>query len=188
MPLPLVIILTGLPATGKTTLGKRLAPMLGLPCLHKDGIKELLFERFGAEDREESRRLGRACYDLLYYFAEIQLAVGRSLMMESNFDPRYATQEFLRLKTLHPFEPFQILCKTDGDTLLRRFHERAVSGERHPAHMDHIVATEDRSHLLQGRLDPLEIGGTLLEVDTTDFATLDLDALAEAIRARLPRA
>lgn len=41
---PLIILITGLPCTGKTTLGYKLAKRYSLPFVHKDGIKELLFE------------------------------------------------------------------------------------------------------------------------------------------------
>jgi adenylate kinase family enzyme len=38
-PLPLVLIVTGPPASGKTTLAGRLATVLGLPLLCKDTVK-----------------------------------------------------------------------------------------------------------------------------------------------------
>ena len=48
---PLIIIL-GPPATGKTTLGRRLAADLRLPFLGRDDFKERLFDRLGCRDRE----------------------------------------------------------------------------------------------------------------------------------------
>ncbi len=41
---PLVIIVNGLPGTGKTTLAKRLAADVHLPVLHRDGIYETLYD------------------------------------------------------------------------------------------------------------------------------------------------
>jgi hypothetical protein len=35
--------------------------------------------------------------------------------------------------------------------------------------------------LRQGRAEPLEIGGTLVEVDTTDFAHVDYDMLLASL-------
>ncbi|MFZ4462043.1 MAG: AAA family ATPase [Patescibacteria group bacterium] len=40
----LLIIITGLPCTGKTTLGRKLAEELRLPFVSKDDFKELLFD------------------------------------------------------------------------------------------------------------------------------------------------
>jgi shikimate kinase len=42
-----LIIVTGAPAAGKTTVGRRLAEAFGLPFIYKDGIKEIwTFWRF----------------------------------------------------------------------------------------------------------------------------------------------
>ena len=46
---PLVLIISGPPCTGKTTLARRLATDLGLPLMCKDTIKEVLFERLCAQ-------------------------------------------------------------------------------------------------------------------------------------------
>src|SRR5438046_2407448 len=94
---PRLIIVTGLPATGKTTLARRLAADLALPLVTKDDIKERLFDRLGWRDRAWSRLLGQATYDLLYYFSELLLAGGRSFVVESNFHPDEATPRFRAL-------------------------------------------------------------------------------------------
>ena len=74
---PLLVIVTGPPCTGKTTLARRLAADLGLPLMSKDTIKETLFEVLGVPDRAGSKRLGGASMELLYTFIEAQLAAGQ---------------------------------------------------------------------------------------------------------------
>ena len=39
-----LIIICGLPGSGKTTLASELSKQTGIVCLHKDSIKEKLFE------------------------------------------------------------------------------------------------------------------------------------------------
>jgi predicted kinase len=179
---PLVVIVSGPPCTGKTTLGKYVAAELGLPFINKDGIKERLFDTLGWSDRQWSRKLGVASYALLYYFIEAQVAVGRSFVVESNFDPVSATAQFLELKSRHDFEPVQVMCRTQGEELFARFRERAESGQRHPGHVDRQSYEEIRPVLLEGRLEPLGIGGTVIEVDTTDFGAVDCDKVVSTIR------
>ena len=48
MSKPLLFVITGRPATGKTTLARRLAVDLRLPLIHKDGLKESLYDALGA--------------------------------------------------------------------------------------------------------------------------------------------
>jgi predicted kinase len=182
MSQPLLVIVSGLPCSGKTTLARRLAKELALPLIAKDDIKESLFDSLGWSDREWSKRLGRATYPLLFYFVETQLSAGRSLIVESNFDPHFATETFLALRRKFLFEPFQIQRQADGPVLVERFKERAESGARHPGHVDHLTYDEMRQVLLNGKYDKLDIGGTVVEIDTTGFQRIDYTGLVRAIR------
>jgi hypothetical protein len=83
------------------------------------------------------------------------------------------------------FEPFQIQCQADGQALVDRFEKRSESGARHPGHVDHLNYEELRQVLLNGKCEKLDIGGTVVEVDTTDFRKIDYTGLVTAIRLRL---
>ncbi len=185
MTKPLVIIISGPPCTGKTHLGLRIAREFSLPFINKDGIKERLFDGLGWKDAAWSKQLSHASYRILYYFMESLLAAGCSLIVESNFDPAQATAEFLALKRKHEFEPFQIQCIADGEVLIQRFKARAEAGERHPGHADHLIYEGLKATLRRGRLGHLDIGGRIIEVDTTDFSAIRYDTLFAAIRAAI---
>jgi predicted kinase len=186
-PTPLIIIL-GPPATGKTTLGRRLAADLRLPFLGRDDFKERLFDRLGWRDREWSRQLGMASWDLLWHAVECQLAAGKAAIAESNFNGPIATARVRELAARYDFAPVQINCVTAGAVLVERHRRRAESGERHPGHVDTLesVRAELRDTLLRGRYEPLAIGGRTIELDTTDFAAVDYDALLATLREELP--
>lgn len=178
---PVVIIVSGPPASGKTTLALRLAVDLGLPCFCKDHIKEALFETLGWADRDWCRKLGAAATELLYVSADAELRAGRSFVIESNFHTEFAIPRFLALREKYLFVPVQIQCRTDGPTLLARYEARAVSGSRHPFHFDRENVADLAPSLLNGRYDDLEIGGIVLHVDTTDFARLDYRGILLAV-------
>jgi adenylate kinase family enzyme len=61
----LIVVVTGPPAAGKTTIARGLVEHLGLPLFEKDAIKELLYETIGAGDRDRSREIGFAAFALL---------------------------------------------------------------------------------------------------------------------------
>ena len=181
-PGPLAVIVTGLPATGKTSIARRIARVHSLPLLTKDEVKEILFERLGWGEREWSRRLGRASSAILLQFLRAHVAAGLPCIIESNFPPE-AAPELLALLREQPFRPFQVVCRTRGDELYRRF--RARTGRRHPGHGDEQLLEELKPQLLAARYEPLAIGGVLWELDTTDWQNLDLPSLHGAIKAAM---
>ncbi|HEY7020438.1 MAG TPA: ATP-binding protein [Ktedonobacterales bacterium] len=182
---PPLVIVTGPPASGKTTLGRMLAKRLRMPFLYKDGIKETLFDTLDWSDREWSRKLGVATYALLFHLLEMELAAGRSLVVESNFDAERSGPSFLVLRERYGFHPVQVCCVADGAVLLERFRSRAATNERHPGHVETPNMAEFESILLRGRLDPLPLGGSVIEVDTTEFAQVDVEAITREVLTKL---
>ena len=65
-PAKTIILVTGLPAAGKTTVSQALSEALTLPLLSKDAIKESLFDVLGVRDREWSLQLGAAANSVLW--------------------------------------------------------------------------------------------------------------------------
>ena len=70
---PVVVMISGAPATGKTHLARLLADSLPVVVLEKDAIKETLFDTLGQDDREWSRMLGTAAFALLRDLVESHL-------------------------------------------------------------------------------------------------------------------
>ena len=179
-------IVTGPPGAGKSRLAEYLARELCLPLISKDGIKEILFDTLGWHDREWSKKLGHASFELMFHILESHLEAQNPLIMETAFIPEFHTARFLELKERYDFGFIQVYCTADDAILFERFRARATSGERHPGHVDHL-ATEKRfvETLRAGRWDILDIGGSLLRVDTTDWTEVDRESLAEAVTAIL---
>ena len=182
MTSPLLVLITGAPCTGKTTIAQHLANEFHLPFIHKDGIKERLFDRLGwKDDRQWSKLLSLASYDLLYYFIDAQLKTGHSLVAEANFKAGIDRQQILDLQTRYTFIPFQIFCYADPQILIQRFVERGNSAERHQGHIDQIMVADIRTSLLMNEYRPLEVGGQLLEIDTTELFSLDYTPVTTAL-------
>ncbi|MCX6766649.1 MAG: AAA family ATPase [Candidatus Moranbacteria bacterium] len=181
----LIIIVTGLPGSGKTTLSKKLSEKLSLPVINKDAMKELLFDSLGWKDREWSKKLGMATFGLLYYIMEAQMMAGKTFIVESNFKHEFDSKKFLALKKKYNFFPIQIVCEAKGEIIFRRFKKRHESGNRHPGHRDEIVCEEYRDDLLKGSYQPLKIGGKIIKADTTSFQSADVNKLIKEISLAL---
>jgi predicted kinase len=184
---PLLVIVTGLPCTGKTALAHCLAEAVPLPIIAKDDIKESLFDSLGWSDRAWSIKLGRAAVLLLYQVVETNLRADVPVIAETYFHPDLAQADFLAIQARTPFRPFVIECVADGEVLWQRWQRRLANGERHPGHVDDTTSAEAvRAVLLQGREAPrLNIGDLTRVIDTTDFSSIPFKALVDEIQANL---
>jgi len=182
---PTIIIVTGRPAAGKSTLAKWLSQELKLPLVSKDSIREELFDRLGWKDRKWAQELGKASVDMMFYFAKAELEVGHSLIMDNSFYPALSNPRFQSLREKYKAESIQIVCDSDRETLFQRFKLRATSGNRHPGHGDQDVLEELYAHLADTSSQILEIGGPVIAVDTTDFSKIDYPEILKRIKSLL---
>ncbi len=179
---PLLIIVSGLPASGKTTLARRLAEDLRLPLIGRDEIKERLFDSLGWNDRATSQRLGAASWALLYWALDMQLSAGKSCIVDSNFAPERDAAAIVRLRKRFSFRAIELHCHADGSVLVERFIARVQSGERHAGHVDYLTIDEVRDQLLQSRSNPMSVADEVLSIDTTNPTYFDYDAIEEQVR------
>ncbi|HEY4210413.1 MAG TPA: AAA family ATPase [Steroidobacteraceae bacterium] len=143
-----LIAITGLPASGKSTLARELARRLGAPVLAKDWIKEPLLEVLGPGDRSHSRRLSDASFAVLFGLARQMLAHLASdapapracaqptvLILEGNFRRGEHEAPFNRLLS-QGARLVQIECRVDESVRLERLRRRAGDPARHSGHRD----------------------------------------------------
>jgi predicted kinase len=185
---PVLIIVNGLPGTGKTTLARRLAADIRLPVFSRDGMYETLYDALECHNNGLPPLLGSATFTLLYSVASSVLAAGQPVIVEGFFGrPALRTAEFLQVQRTYDFEPLQILCRADGAVLLERFLARAGTVERHVGHRDRDLEwlEQNKEQLLQGHLPPLAIDGQLVEIDTTTPHSFDYADLLQRVHAAL---
>jgi predicted kinase len=187
---PLLIIITGAPATGKTTIAKHIAESCCLPLIVKDEMKEVLFDTIGHDipgwDPDAwQKKLGVGSIELIYFLSEQLLKANVSHILESNFVPQFATPQFERLKKQYSPHIMQLYCEAQPATIMERFKHRAESGDRHPGHADHTYYDELKQSLTNKKFSPLEIDCECITIDTTDFATVDLPALTQRVKKYL---
>jgi predicted kinase len=160
---PLLVVVTGPPASGKSSIARELAEELRIPFLSKDELKERLYEEIGSGEELEDA-IERSATAILYSVARSNLAVGVDVLVESNFDRESDTAPLRELGA----RIVQVHCGGDTNALVRHFAERSASGDRHPGHDDEPAdAAELRRKIESGLWDPLELPGELIRVDAS---------------------
>jgi predicted kinase len=189
LTVPALIVVTGAPGSGKSTIAAPLAEYLRLPLIAKDELKEALWDNVGAGGKEQFDAYGRASYPLMHLIAKLVLRAGCSAVLEGNVSPDWAAEELGRLQAETPFRFVQVLCVADPETCLARYRERAESDRRHPMH---AVGGEESDAGVERRLReglwerPIPLKGALFRVDTN--RPVDVDALADEIASVLTAA
>jgi predicted kinase len=176
-----IVLVTGPPASGKTTLAGPLADALHFTHLAKDEIKESLFTTLKgrAGDARFSRRLSTAATDLLWVLAPHFQGV----VLEANFRTQ-RPEERAKLSALLS-DPgaslVEVHCRLPLEMAARRFSERARNQRHHPAH----VLKEMSPEQLAEYAEPFALT-PVIEVDTTQ--PIDIPSLANQITVILSEA
>jgi predicted kinase len=170
---PPFVVVSGLAASGKTSVAEPLARALGVRFIAKDAIKEALFDAVGVGDRAWSRTLSRAA-DI----AMVRVAQDCDAAVLDNFWYAETVEELLAPL---PRPIVEVFCRCDPRVAVARFRART----RHPGFADAEPSEEllpvflDRSEKL-----PLRTLGPVVEVDTEQ--PVDIDPLAASVLAAVP--
>jgi predicted kinase len=163
---PRLVVVTGPPGAGKTTIAAALRERLGMPLIAKDTLKELLGGAFGIEDRARSQQLGGVVFELIALIIKELLEQGVSVIAEGNF-----TRRSTLFSGLPPAQIVQVYVTASPDTLRERMLGRDT--HRHPVHYDREASDEVSARAAAGEWPALPIGGRLIEIDTTTWPDLN---------------
>ena len=186
---PTLILVAGLPGTGKTHLSRLIADHVGnceQVCL--DQIKERLWDQVGFQGPQEKAAIDQRA--LKVFFQEVGAAMGRSRVVLSDYP--FSSKQGPALAALcarHGFTPLTVRLVADLDVLYERQRLRDLNSSRHLGHIltsyrpgDQLTERQEADGLLtreelRRRCTTRGYGsfalGEVLEVDMSDFDAVD---------------
>ncbi len=188
------ILVTGIPAAGKSTMAEFLAEYLGLPVISKDKIKELLYDTIGFCSREEKVMLGLAGMNIMYYMAEQLMKRGQSFILENNFE-NVSKEGLVAILEKYSYKAITVTLTGDYEKIYQRFLKRNDSPDRHRGHVvndcypekmqNNFVASIPYESFVNGivnrGMDRFVANGPHIILDTTDFTRIDKERLLQQI-------
>ncbi|MFE6969347.1 AAA family ATPase [Isoptericola sp. NPDC057653] len=169
-----VVLVNGLPGSGKTTLAAPLAARLGTPLLAKDALKEALAD---AVEPAAYPGVGIAAAEALWRLAAAPLP--RVVIESWWFRPRDLDHALRGLATAGADAVVEVWCDVPPDVARERFEARAAA--RHPVHADGRDLAADWARWAEHGA-PLALG-PVLRVDTG--GPVDVTLLAHRVAAVL---
>lgn len=186
-----VVLVNGLPGSGKTSIAWRIARELGIPSWSKDAVKETLYDGVDDELRTAftstgpGASIGRAASGLLWRLLADSPTGG---VIDNNLrqtDLPYVL-DGLRRAEVSPERVLQVWCDVDPAVARDRSLGRREVGQRHPIHGSLDAEHAVWASLGEGDTSPLPVG-EVIRVDTSEPVTdRQITRIALAARALAP--
>lgn len=166
-----LVVVTGVPGAGKTTLGAAVAEALGAPFLSLDTIKETLYS--SSPDGRTPHELRQAAEARL---ADELAATTGTVVVDIWIAPERDTDRVVDLLSRGQTSIVELLCRVPAEIAVGRYADRPRSGPHSPAD----DATLRRIRDAAAHIEPLPIG-RCIEVDTS--RPVDVGALIDRLPA-----
>jgi predicted kinase len=159
----MLVIMAGLPGTGKSTLSAELARRLRGARIDKDFVRAALF---APEDIEYSDEQDDFCVDVMLLAAEYLLGKNpqRVVFLDGRtFTRRYQRKRVVAFAEQRGWPWVMLVCVCPEETARRRLEEPHVAANRNFA----------LYQALQGRWEPIEQAHTTLDTDEPIAVTIE---------------
>ena len=182
IPQPLLVVVTGRPGSGKTTLAHSLARAVRCPALCRDELKEGFVNTLG-HVTDPPQDIQRQASETFFAAVQFLLAHQVTLVAEAAFQHRVWVPKLESLSEIARIRV--IVCTVDPQLARARHIARGLADpDRERFHEDRPVkAAREGRELPIGTYDPPRVGAPTLTVDTSDGYDPEFEAIVSFARA-----
>ena len=187
-----LVILTGAPASGKSSIAEAVGAKLGIDVISKDGFKIELFEKYGFTNHAEKKKLSIEGEKIMNENIKNYVNHNVDLIVDNNFKNFNDIREILNQADVD-VEIKCVYCIADYDVLAKRYNERISSGNRHLALYTlnqypvieevsefHPLITKDDVERIEQGIQEFTFGQDVLEINTDNIG-FEFDALCNKV-------
>ena len=192
-----LILLAGYPGTGKSYLSVRIRNIAGdIVQISPDEIKEKVWDAVGFSNQEEKDQLILRSWTSYYQQLERYLREGETVLSDYPFSKKQKPT-LQRLIKKYEYQVITIRLIAEFDVLFDRQRKRDMDEKRHAGHIlmsyhqgekiadrrnaDALVSYAEFKQRYQTRGHGKFSLGKLLEVDVSDFKTVNYDAIEAVV-------
>lgn len=193
-----LILVAGLPQSGKTSFCDYLTKALQIPVISKDTIKASLYETVGFDNSAQKKILSEASFNIMYLVAAQSMKLGLPVILEGNFDSN-SLPDLKELIKKYDYHCIAVRFGGDLRIIYDRFIKRChannvqtghVSTESYPAGVNAVqrpdyTFEQFRDMVIQRGIMDFSLGNDLICVDSSDFTKVDYSAICDDIREKM---
>lgn len=162
---PLLIVVTGRPASGKSTLAGIIAKAIKCPLISRDQLKEGYINTLGIQHDQLDDSAALHIYQVFFEVIGHLVSRGISVVVEAAFQDHLWRPQLLLLRD--KAEIRVVICRIEPDLAKRRFADRLMSDpDRDRFHGDNLA--RDKAGLVTETYVSLNMDVPTLLVDTTN--------------------
>ena len=178
---PTLVVVTGRPASGKTTLAQLLADKIKLPLISRDALKEGYIHTASQSHDQLDQSVGRHIYHAFFATLDFLISEGVSIMAEAAF------QDKLWKPGLQPLSKKAdiriIICEVSPELAKARFANRLQHNpDRQKYHGDDAVKVS--GGLMTETYEAVNMDVPTMSVDTTEGYRPDLEKIVAFIQSK----
>lgn len=173
-----LVIITGAPASGKSSIAERVGKQLNISVVSKDIFKIELFEKYGFRCHTEKKELSILGEKKMYESIIASIDDDRNLIVDNNFKNFDKIRKIIA-NSKNTVDIRCIHCVADYSILAKRYNERIRSGNRHLALYTlnqypvisgvsefHPMITKDDVDRIEQGIQEFTFGENILEINT----------------------
>jgi deoxyadenosine/deoxycytidine kinase len=172
-----LIIIAGMPGTGKTTFANFLSDKLQIPLVCKDKLKEIIWDKvhYDTNIRTEAQKYAGLAYDISFHFCEMLMKSNQTFIFESNFG-RECPEPIKLNVNQYKYRVITVLFDGEVEAIHKRFLARDITEERHPGLVSNNYFS-DFEYFKKSTQACREFnyGDVRITVDSTDFSKVSYD-------------
>ncbi len=179
---PLLTVITGRPASGKTTLAHRLSQEINCPVISRDALKEGYINTIGDTHNKPGNEADWHIYNTFFEVIGFLISKNISFIAEAAFQHKSWEEKLLNFS--HRAAIKIIICEAPLGITRQRFQQRlADDSSREKFHNDRFVNEEGELKVLfTDEYKPVNINLPTLKVDTKEGYDPGLKEIINFIR------
>ncbi|MBV9845238.1 MAG: AAA family ATPase [Kutzneria sp.] len=180
--LPTLVVVSGPPATGKTTLAHAIAQAVGCPAICRDEIKEGMAHATPGFVGAPGDQLTVRTLPTFFGVLELLLRAGVTTVAEAAFQDRLwrtglaPLRSIARIRIVH--------CAVDAGVALQRMRRRCQENPLRRAHADPVLGDAAAHALSHNTFHRVRMDAPWIQVDTTDGYDPELDEVVAFVNDR----